>query len=999
MSLAGEKEGEPVPGGQDIHIGLLFSLTGTTSVTERGQYQSALLAIRQINENGGVLGRKLIPITEDIASDPILSAAKAEKLIHTHHVAAIIGLYTSVCRKLTIPVLEKYNKLLFYPTLYEGEELSPYVYYCGPVPNQQLETFIPWIFDHIGKSVYLVGSDYVYPRETNKHIRRLVKLHGGTIAGEQYVALGAQRFQQILREITAVKPNVVFSTLVGESVIAFYQQFYGIRLNIPIASAITAETEIQAMGINYAVGHYTSFPYFSSIRTKRNSEFRSLYNETYGTQTISAVMESAYYSVWLLAEGIRRARSTDTDEIREALRDIEFEAPQGCIRVDPKNQHLWLQSRIGRVNANGEFDIVWESNGLIPPIPFYNDEKENAALLRSDSASAPIHVLRTVQDQYKPLIDAIKNMTKYFPYRFGIFNAEGLTLAVFRHDVTDTPELPPFLSPGIKANHALIGHSGISLALMGRSEAVVRGSEHEREELKDWITIGIPIQRKSGRFYGVLGVFIDDYSLSPDTITTLSRALKQLLECAVGIVEEQGKKAEVDRLFVGAINAIPEGYISVANNEVLVKNQLASDWLADDPNLLPFLRSYLSSVQDQQFMTRFSRDQHVFEIKGQKIGEVYHIFIRKMRILSRKSQKNQVELVGSNVLFLKNIQLAELAAQADANVLLLGESGTGKELFARFIHNASPRRNKPFIAVNCAGLPRDLVSAELFGYEDGAFTGAKRGGRPGKFELANGGTLFLDEIGDMPIDQQAVLLRVLQEKEVVRVGSGTPIPVDVRIISATNKRLAQEIAYNGSFRSDLYFRLNVFTIELVPLRLRKDDIPELSRHFLTEFSEATGTPEKSLSEEATRVLMQYGWPGNVRELRNALERAFYVAGNEPLITLDHLPDYLRTDDTFQLISPEFEPKMPQGVQANMLSQGEIESIDSGVQGRRDEKLVQRDARLLRNVESIRLQYAQDERLEIERALMMYKGNISRTARELGISRTTLYRKLRDYKLI
>lgn len=989
-----------MPVNQDIHIGLLFSLTGTTSVTERGQYQSALLAIRQINENGGILGRKLIPITEDIASDPILSAAKAEHLINSHHVAAIIGLYTSVCRKLTIPVLEKHNKLLFYPTLYEGEELSPYVYYCGPVPNQQLETFIPWIFEHIGQSVYLLGSDYVYPRETNKHIRRLVKLHGGSTVGEHYVALGTQRFQQILREIAAVNPSVIFSTLVGESVIAFYQQAYAACLNIPIASAITAETEIQAMGIKYAVGHYTSFPYFSSVRTKRNSEFRRLYHETYGTETISSVMESAYNSVWLLAEGIRRARSIETDEIREALRDMEFEAPQGRIRVDPKNQHLWLQSRIGRINANGEFDIVWESEGLIPPIPFYNDEKGNAALLRSDSTSAPIHLLRAAQEQYKSLVDAIKNLTKYFPYWFGIFNPEGLILAIFSHDMTDTSELPPFMSPGVRADPELIGRSGISLALLGRSEAIVRGTEHEREELKEWTTIGIPIQHKSGHFYGVLGVFVDDCSLSSDVVTTLSRALKQLLECAIGIVEERTKQLNVDRLFESAVNAIPEGYLSIANGEVLVKNQLASEWLKHDPNLLPLLKSYLTQVQEDQFITRITRDQHVFEVRGRREEEMFNIFIRRIRIASPKYQRSQVELVGSNALFLRNIQLAELAAQTNANVLLLGESGTGKELFARFIHNSSSRRNKPFVAVNCAGLPRDLVSAELFGYEEGAFTGAKRGGRPGKFELANGGTLFLDEIGDMPIDQQAILLRVLQEREVVRVGGGTPIPVDVRVISATNKRLVQEIAYNGSFRSDLYFRLNVFTIELVPLRLRKDDIPELAKYFLNEFSEATGVPEKSLSEEAIRLLLQYGWPGNVRELRNALERAFYVAGNEQLITVEHLPEYLRVDDKFPLLPHEFDSSILPTLEVG-LSSGVTMGVPGGSEsdGGQDKNLATQNSGVMRKVEWIRRQQAQDERVEIEHALVLYKGNISRAARALGISRTTLYRKLRDYKLI
>lgn len=322
------------------------------------------------------------------------------------------------------------------------------------------------------------------------------------------------------------------------------------------------------------------------------------------------------------------------------------------------------------------------------------------------------------------------------------------------------------------------------------------------------------------------------------------------------------------------------------------------------------------------------------------------------------------ELVGSSKAFIKNLQMAELAAKTDANVLILGESGTGKELFARAIHNHSQRKNKPFIAINCAAIPRELLSAELFGYVEGAFTGAKRGGSPGKFEAAHGGTLFLDEIGDMPIEQQAVLLRVLQEKEVVRVGGTNPIPVDVRIIAATNKRLAQEIAYNGSFRSDLFYRLNVFSIELAPLRNRKEDIPDLVHCFAAEFgARQSDSLSKSVDESALSVLLNYAWPGNIRELRNVIEHAFYVAGDSPTISLNHLPEWLYAG----------------AAEAGWIGEGTSLPVE--------------------DVDAIRLHSWEEERAQVQRVLLQFKGNISRCARELGMSRSTLYRKLKEYRLL
>jgi transcriptional regulator with PAS, ATPase and Fis domain/ABC-type branched-subunit amino acid transport system substrate-binding protein len=964
----------------DIKIGLLFSLTGTTSVTERGQYQSALLAIRQVNAEGGVLGKKVIPVTEDIASDPILAAKKAEKLICQHDVTAFIGLYTSACRKATIPVLEKYNKLLFYPTLYEGEEFSPQVIYCGPVPNQQLERFIPWIVSNLGLSLYLVGSDYVYPRKTHKYVKKYLQENGGIIAGEAYVMLGNSRFQHIFNEISKLNPDVIFSTLVGDSAISFYRQFREAGFTKPIASPITAETEVHAMGAQYGEGNYSCFPYFSSLDSPYNSTFKQAYKETFGTEIISAVMESTYYSVWLLVEAIRRAESLETDALRRALRGLTFQAPQGTIRVDDNNQHLWLQTRIARVNQHGEFEIVWESDGMVPPLPFHCDTPSSLQEAADDDVVVPIELLREAEGIYNALITVLRDYTKSFPYHFVVTDKDGLILSIFCNDTTPCTHLPSFIRVGVRMKPSILGRSGPTLSLSVEAPAIIRGPEHEREELRDWISIGIPIRENAVTPKGILAVFAPAADIPAAASDVLISCLSQLIEAAIELTEECHHRKTNESLFKGLTESIGDGYIALENGHILAANSIASKYLTDDPSFKEELSKWSSEELQQGTITRLNCTRSLVEIRSRKMGTVHHLFIKRLAKLHEpERQRADVfvhNLVGSSRAFLKNLGLAELAAKNDANVLILGESGTGKELFARYIHERSARRNKPFVAINCAAIPRDLLAAELFGYVEGAFTGAKRGGSPGKFEIANGGTLFLDEIGDMPIEQQATLLRVLQEKEIVRLGGTTPIPIDVRIISATNKQLSQEIAYNGTFRSDLYYRLNVFTIELAPLRQRREDIPELVRHFIRELAASSGYPEKEVSEDALDILVQYTWPGNIRELRNCIERAFYVAMDEPIITPSHLPQYI------------------------------LHPMSLDVTGSNDVLLVEPEANHSSSYKSdkkfdldfVRRRSAEMERTRIEEALVRHQGNISRCARELGMSRTTLYRKLKEYGL-
>ena len=302
----------------------------------------------------------------------------------------------------------------------------------------------------------------------------------------------------------------------------------------------------------------------------------------------------------------------------------------------------------------------------------------------------------------------------------------------------------------------------------------------------------------------------------------------------------------------------------------------------------------------------------------------------------------QTEMIGQSPAMKRVFELIETVAATDATVLITGESGTGKEIVARAIHAHSPRRFMPMVVIHCGALTETLLESELFGHERGAFTGAQFR-KKGKFEVADGGTVFLDEIADISLKTQTDLLRVLQEKEIVRVGSSQPVPVDFRCIAATNKRL-ETLVKEGTFRPDLYYRLNVFAIELPALRDRREDIPLLANHFLQKFASAMNRPVPAISAPALELLLNYNWPGNVRELENAVERAMVIT-REPEIHPGDFP--------FQL-----HPA-------------------SAAAGRTLEDM---------------------EKLHIAKVLEETKWNLSRTARILDIDRTTLYNKLKRYGL-
>ena len=317
------------------------------------------------------------------------------------------------------------------------------------------------------------------------------------------------------------------------------------------------------------------------------------------------------------------------------------------------------------------------------------------------------------------------------------------------------------------------------------------------------------------------------------------------------------------------------------------------------------------------------------------------------------------------------LKLAQSAAPSNSPVIIFGESGTGKELFAQAIHNASARSDKPFVAINCSALPESLVESTFFGYVEGAFTGARRGGQAGLFEQANHGTLLLDEISEAPLDLQAKLLRVLQEHEVRRVGADRSIPVDVRIIATCNRDLVRCMD-EGQFRSDLYYRLNVIDIYIPPLRQGVEDIPVLVGGLLEKLARADGVPIPEIDEGAMALLVSYQWPGNVRELRNVMERLVSLSFGEK-IQVGHLP-----------------PKIVEA--ARQAAARPEEPVQRGPSAERGAPVMPRSADEPRRA-TLTDRLAEAERLMLFETLERFNGNREKTARELGISVTTLWRRL------
>jgi branched-chain amino acid transport system substrate-binding protein len=362
--------------GRAWRVGVLFSETGVRSAVERTQLQATLLAIDEINAAGGVLVLPIEPIHYDPKSNPKCFRALAERLLSVDRVRLVFGCYMSSTRKAVLPVIEAYRALLFYPTLYEGFEYSRHCIYTGAAPNQNSLQLARFLFKHYGNRFLLVGSNYVYPYESNRVMADLVRQSRGKIVDEIYLPLSAREadFGRTMQQITRTSPDVIFSTVVGSGTAALYRAYRAAGFDPvrrPIASLTTSEAEVAEMPAEVAEGHITAAPFFETLDTVAARRFVSAYKQRYGGDApIPAAAEAAYFQVHLAAAAIARAGGSDPERVRQELGEIEFAAPQGRVRIDRENNHTYLWPRVARLDTGGRFQIVWNPGIRVRPDPY-----------------------------------------------------------------------------------------------------------------------------------------------------------------------------------------------------------------------------------------------------------------------------------------------------------------------------------------------------------------------------------------------------------------------------------------------------------------------------------------------------------------------------------------------------------------------------------------------------------------------------------------------------
>ena len=361
-----------------VQVGILHSISGTMSISETGSVQAEKLAIEQINAQGGVLGRKIETIQEDGASDWPTFAEKARKLLVNDKVASVMGCWTSASRKAVLPVFEQYNGMLYYPTFYEGLEESPNVIYTVQEATQQIIAGLDWVAREKGaKSFYLLGSDYIWPRTSNKIARKHIedKL-GGKVLGEEYYPLGHTQFNSVINKIRLKKPDVIYAIVVGGSNVAFYKQLKAAGIDMteeaPLLLTISVtEDEIRGIGGENIEGAYACMKYFQSLENENNREFVSAFKKMWGDDmVIGDVTQAAYLGPWLWKAAVEKAGSFDVDKVREASPGIELaSAPEGYVKIH-ENHHLWSKTRVGHAKADGQYEVVFETDDLVEPDPF-----------------------------------------------------------------------------------------------------------------------------------------------------------------------------------------------------------------------------------------------------------------------------------------------------------------------------------------------------------------------------------------------------------------------------------------------------------------------------------------------------------------------------------------------------------------------------------------------------------------------------------------------------
>ncbi len=357
-----------------VRLGILHALTGPMAISEKPMAEAELLAIEEINAAGGVLGRKVEAVVSDTASDPDMMVRQLERLLAEEKVSAVIGCWTSACRKTLKPIIERHGSLLIYPMAYEGLEKSPNIIYTGAAPNQQILPAVNWSFEHLGKRFFLIGSDYIWPHAVNAIIADQLKALGGEVIGETYLPFGGTDPASAIEQIRATHPDVILSTVVGDSNAPFYHALKEAGLTpkqAPVISFAISETEVQQIPRADIAGHYSAWNYFQTINRPENKLFVQAFRNRYGaTRVVSDVMETAYFSAKLWARGVERAESVEAEDVNQALMGLSYNAPEGIVTIDPVTRHTWRSFNMGKISEDGSINIVWSADYPIRPVPY-----------------------------------------------------------------------------------------------------------------------------------------------------------------------------------------------------------------------------------------------------------------------------------------------------------------------------------------------------------------------------------------------------------------------------------------------------------------------------------------------------------------------------------------------------------------------------------------------------------------------------------------------------
>jgi transcriptional regulator of acetoin/glycerol metabolism len=550
----------------------------------------------------------------------------------------------------------------------------------------------------------------------------------------------------------------------------------------------------------------------------------------------------------------------------------------------------------------------WESCKELNVNPY---QTSASIILESDLLQERVNSNRKLIEAASETMMDIYNFIKGSESMFGLFDKDGFALKmVGDQDLINHTKKGNF-KEGACWNELGAGTNGVSLVLVENKPLQLQGYEHYCRCSHYWAGSAAPIHDLNGNLLGVIDLTCRYDLVHPHTLGIVvgaAKSIERMLALKALLADykiaNKHKNVIIDVLDKSLMVMDPSGVISCVNLSAanlleIEKNKSVGislrTILPKDNDSLYRLIDTEEDISNDDISIKLNNGNKIrcivskrnIIIDNKKVGIVVSFCksttIKKLAKKIGGATKTFDDLVGSDNSFKNTVKLAKAAALGDANILILGESGTGKDMFAQAIHNTSPFSDGPFVAINCAAIPHELIASELFGYADGVFTGAVKGGKPGKLELAEGGTLFLDEIGDMPLELQTTLLRVIENKTFMRVGGDKEIPVNERIIAATNKDLLHEISV-GNFRADLYYRLNIVSIDVPPLRGRHDEIRTLLEHFINKIAQEMGKPPVKISKQNLEKLLAYDWPGNIRELHNLVARSYYFDTSDMMLT-------------------------------------------------------------------------------------------------------------------